>query len=95
MRSVLRSLSRFGRDAKAMTNIEFALVAASLSIAISAALLAVGLGITPAPQTHIAETNADGVDMTMTGSVDKAAKPLAITEKPTGCPELPPVILRR
>ncbi|MCW2306797.1 Flp family type IVb pilin [Rhodobium gokarnense] len=90
----LSGARRFWRDERGMGALDFALISASLAMALSVGLLALGLGIQPAKERQYAEA-PDGVDMLITGSITAARKDAATAPSAVTCPQLPPVILRR
>lgn len=92
-----RVLGLFLSDAKGLSNIEFAMAAASLAIAISAGILAMGLGLESSTSTRYAAVEESEPDPVMTGSVKTRPEPVAGTVKQTDCPQQQPpvVILRR
>ena len=93
MRSVVRTLSRFGSDAKGLSSIEFAMAAASLAIALSAGLLALGLGIESGQPTRMAAQQ--DVDPIMTGSINTSEPAPAAETRRGGCPDPQPVVILR
>lgn len=93
MHSVVRTLSRFASDAKGLTNIEFAMAAASLAIALSAGLLALGLGIESGQPLRTAAH--EEVDPIMTGSIKESKPTPAAEARPSGCPDPQPVVILR
>ncbi|MBB4305571.1 Flp pilus assembly pilin Flp [Rhodobium orientis] len=94
MGSFLSGARRFWRDERGIGAIDFALISASIGMALSVGLLAIGLGIQPAKDRQYAAA-PDGVDMLITGSIDTARKGVAAPPSAVTCPQLPPVILRR
>ena len=90
----LEGARRFWRNERGIGAIDFALISASLAMALSVGLLALGLGLQPAKERQYAEA-PDGVDMLITGSIDAAREKAATPPSAVTCPQLPPVILRR
>ncbi len=93
MRCVIRALNRFRSDINGLSSIEFALAAASLAIAISAGILAFGLGIESGNPARYAVN--DQPDPIVTGSIPASkSAPVEETHR-SGCPDPQPVVILR
>lgn len=86
MRLSVAIARRFASDRRGLTSIEFALAAASLAIAVSAVILAFGLGIHTDEQARYAAR--DDVDPVVTGSIGP-------TPQRGDCPDRTPVVILR
>ena len=97
MRWFFRTTGRLWSDTRGLSNIEFAMISASLAIAISAAILAYGLGITTENEARIAAADQDDrIDRIVTGSIEKTETAARETAAPQRhCPEQPPVVILR